>query len=279
VRVNLWDAAFAHVPFSVPGRVSKHIEWVRGRPTWDGITVVTDDFLANGHILDVLKSTVTIGWLLETRACRPQNYHCIQWAIDKLDFLFTHDAALLAEYPAKARFVPFGGCWIPDDQWGMYAKAADVSHIYSAKKFMPGHHLRHAIAERFPGIDTYGHGTPRPLVSKAPALAPYRFSIVVENDRAPNYFTEKLLDCFAVGTVPIYWGAPNIGDFFDARGIMEVENIHDVEVVLELIAIHQARTDPSFDADVRQRNMELARAYVLPEDYMYENHLKGMEGK
>ncbi|MFV3129920.1 glycosyltransferase family 10 domain-containing protein [Niveispirillum sp. KHB5.9] len=48
------------------------------------------------------------------------------------------------------------------------------------------------------------------------------FHIAVENAFDRNYFTEKLLDCLATYTVPIYMGCPNIGDFFDTDGMILV---------------------------------------------------------
>lgn len=46
------------------------------------------------------------------------------------------------------------------------------------------------------------------------------FHIAVENSQHQNYFTDKIVDCFATKTIPIYWGAPNISDFYDIRGII-----------------------------------------------------------
>jgi hypothetical protein len=37
------------------------------------------------------------------------------------------------------------------------------------------------------------------------------------------YFTEKLIDCFLMETVPVYWGCPGIGSIFDERGILRFE--------------------------------------------------------
>jgi hypothetical protein len=46
---------------------------------------------------------------------------------------------------------------------------------------------------------------------KLATLARYRFSICYENAMSiPGYITEKILDCFRAGTVPVYGGAPNI---------------------------------------------------------------------
>ena len=50
------------------------------------------------------------------------------------------------------------------------------------------------------------------------------FSVAIENEREPNWFTEKLLDCFATFTVPIYYGCQNVSDHFDPGGIIVVEN-------------------------------------------------------
>lgn len=54
-----------------------------------------------------------------------------------------------------------------------------------------------------------------------------QFSIAIESTKEKSYFTEKLIDCLLTKTVPIYWGAPNIGDFFDVRGMIIVYNIND----------------------------------------------------
>lgn len=46
------------------------------------------------------------------------------------------------------------------------------------------------------------------------------FHVAIENSKYLNYYTDKILDCFATKTLPIYWGAPNIGEFYDKEGII-----------------------------------------------------------
>lgn len=46
------------------------------------------------------------------------------------------------------------------------------------------------------------------------------FHVAVENVRVNNWYTEKIGDAFASKTLPIYWGCPNIGNYFDKRGII-----------------------------------------------------------
>ena len=52
-----------------------------------------------------------------------------------------------------------------------------------------------------------------------------KYHICIENSKIENYFTEKLMDCFMTYTIPIYWGCPNIADYFDSRGMFIVDNL------------------------------------------------------
>jgi hypothetical protein len=70
----------------------------------------------------------------------------------------------------------------------------------------------------------FGHGV-RPLADKWDGLAPYRYSIAIENSQVPHYWTEKIADCFLAGTVPIYWGCPNIGDYFPSDAMIRLESL------------------------------------------------------
>jgi hypothetical protein len=66
-------------------------------------------------------------------------------------------------------------------------------------------------------VDVFGGAWPKDLPSwhgrcgdKIAVASRYRFALVMENQRQPGYITEKLLDAFAAGAVPIYWGAPDV---------------------------------------------------------------------
>ena len=49
------------------------------------------------------------------------------------------------------------------------------------------------------------------------------FSVAIENT-----FSEKILDCFLTGTVPIYLGATNLRSIFDIGGIINLDKSFDV---------------------------------------------------
>ena len=63
--------------------------------------------------------------------------------------------------------------------------------------------------------------------SKAP-LFDSQFHIAIENTYLDNVFSEKLVDCFQTKTVPIHYGFPNIGDFFNADGVFVAHNVTDI---------------------------------------------------
>ena len=56
-----------------------------------------------------------------------------------------------------------------------------------------------------------------------------QFHITIENtDQIKNAFSEKLIDCFRTKTVPIYYGASNIGEFFNLDGIFCANNVEEI---------------------------------------------------
>ena len=55
------------------------------------------------------------------------------------------------------------------------------------------------------------------------------FSVAIENTFSEATFTEKLLDCFLTGTVPIYLGASDLGSIFDTQGIIQLDSNFNIE--------------------------------------------------
>lgn len=69
---------------------------------------------------------------------------------------------------------------------------------------------------------------PCPRDSKLAAFEKSMFHIVVENCCLQHCITEKIFDCFVTMTVPIYLGCPNIGEYFDIRGIIIVSSVNEI---------------------------------------------------
>jgi hypothetical protein len=100
--------------------------------------------------------------------------------------------------------------------------------------------MRHAIAgwahAQGMDLDVMGRGY-TPFAAKADGLAPYRYSVVIENVREASYFTEKLVDAVLCRCVPIYWGCPNVGDFFDTSGMIVCGSEAEVRAAMEAASV------------------------------------------
>jgi hypothetical protein len=55
------------------------------------------------------------------------------------------------------------------------------------------------------------------------AILPYRFHLVLENTRAPNYWTEKLADAYLGWSFPVYLGCPNLDEFFSPDAFCAID--------------------------------------------------------
>lgn len=65
--------------------------------------------------------------------------------------------------------------------------------------------------------------------------ANHKFSIACENASHPGYHTEKLIEAFAAGTVPVYWGDPRVKEVFNTRAFINVDDYSSEEELLKEI--------------------------------------------
>jgi len=119
------------------------------------------------------------------------------------------------------------------------AKKFAVSFLTSSKRQFPGHILRQEIFDNLPErigeLETFKHRSPPIISDKRTVLEPYMFSIVPENSRQSGYYTEKLVDCFIAKTIPIYWGCTDIAKHFNADGIVQFEDMYELQAKLRLL--------------------------------------------
>lgn len=123
-------------------------------------------------------------------------------------------------------------------KWPLPEKKKNISAISSDLTILEGHKKRFAFINKLMGhykqeIDFYGRGI-SPIVNKAGALLPYKYSIAIENSYLPNYFTEKLFECFLCFSMPIYYGCPNLEEYFDNRSFVRID-IDDFSGALAII--------------------------------------------
>jgi len=110
-----------------------------------------------------------------------------------------------------------------------------LSNVMSKKNFLHGHQLRHKVKEIVKKQRNFELFFPEsiPTNQKYKLFEDTMFHIAIENTRNHNYISEKILDCFMSYTLPIYWGCPNIGDYFNTEGIILFENEEQLENILD----------------------------------------------
>lgn len=132
----------------------------------------------------------------------------------------------------NSKLFPFGSCWIKEEDRDIYEKTKNTSIIASKKRQTQGHRLRHdIIKKKIIDMDVFGRGY-KAIDNKITALKDYRFSLIIENDNTDNWVTEKIIDCLVTGTVPVYWGCNNIGDFFNKEGFIVFKDLNELKKIV-----------------------------------------------
>ncbi|EKX50212.1 hypothetical protein GUITHDRAFT_135383 [Guillardia theta CCMP2712] len=195
-----------------------------------------------GHEVLNYSSALKVAWLVEPRQLSSASYAVASAAREKFDLIFTHMQEYVRADSRKFRFCPFGTTYLRRKLHKMHNKTRRVSIIASRKGYdeggMEGHRMRHNVirsfSSRIDGLFASGYeGSERGWQdNKAAGLQDFMFSIVIENVKEDCWFTEKLLDCFLTGTVPIYWGCPSIHEHFDTRGMILLEDVRALDEIL-----------------------------------------------
>ncbi len=130
------------------------------------------------------------------------------------------------------------------------------------------HRVRFQFAQRLKAhygerLDFYGRGF-APVQDKLEALGAYRFHIALENTSSEHYFTEKLNDCILTGTYPVYYGCPNLNQYFPENAFLSID-IHDFDRAVTLIdhAILHA-FDQKYRAELLQARDLVLYEYNIP---------------
>lgn len=232
--------------------------WERYFETFDDeeVIVITESQLYKLSHLSNCKKLIL--WVLESPAVVPG--HTKEFIIKNFEMfclILTHDDEL-KKLPNALDF-PVGGCWIYEKDRKVYEKnIKKPSLILSHKKDYYGQILRHMVAAENL-TDNFGFNFKK-LAYKLEALKNYKYHICIENFSNNSYFSEKLIDCFATGTIPIYWGCKSIDKYFNPDGVISVDTFFELKFVLQNIEF------VDIDEKIIQENFELSKQFWLPED-------------
>jgi Glycosyltransferase family 10 (fucosyltransferase) C-term len=227
-------------------RITKDWDWPDllrqtpgGKGIWDGIQFTTDE-------VDVCDALL----LLNNRMKKAVSTHCPKgyvWALmqepyvkgftdwmveghDAFDrvytnFLPSNEPKYIKSHPAlpwhvNRTFDELTTCDIP-------GKKRSLSWVVGNCRDLPGHVKRYAFlrsiqSEKNLDIDLFGRAVCY-IEDKWDGLADYRYSIAAENTVWPDYWTEKIADCFLSWTIPFYYGCTNLEEYFPADSFIRID--------------------------------------------------------
>ncbi len=225
------------------------------------------------------------GIMLESRAIVPHDYHIFRKnrGLEK-EFLavFTYDDQLLNEIE-NAKFYPVcAAVWYGvDDSKAVLndrqyeKKTRNVSIVSSNKLQCDLHRFRIEVAricQKEKLADVYGTLDGGMVCPIEDTLADYRYSIAIENQISDYFFCEKLTNCFAAQTIPVYMGARKIHQFFNMDGIIKLETSDPQDIRRVLQQCNAKEYEQRLPAILD--NYHRVQEYLNMDDYLYLHYMK-----
>lgn len=275
LKINMIGGGFQHDICSSALNKNKYVEWVKDESS--NISIHID----NAILFNVNKNKENYGWFAESSSIIPLIIDEVKKNIstykEKFKFIFTHDKRIIDIDSEFFKFVPPNALpWIRDKK--IFDKNKLASFIVSNKIITNGHKFRLNVLEKVKHkVDHFGRGFINQLPwtyrnengieesGKLLALKNYYFSFAFENDNYPSIFCEKITDCFATGTIPIFWGTPDIGEYFDINGVIIFDDQFDIDLL--------SRDFYYSKLEHVKNNFERSIELYSSEDYIYKNYL------
>jgi hypothetical protein len=197
------------------------------------------------------------------------------WMIERHDpfarvftnYIPSGDSKYIVSHPADPwhvgrSFDKLVSCSIPQ-------KEKDISWIAGNPTDLPGHFkrksfLNYARKDNSLNIDYFGRAI-RFIEDKWDGLAPYKYSIVLQNSSSPDYWTDMLADCFLSWTVPIYYGCTNLESYFPEESFIRIDiNQHESSVETIKKVLQEDSWKKRLPALEKARNLILYKYQFFP---------------
>tara|TARA_B100000575_G_scaffold202699_1_gene164317 strand:+ start:281 stop:1120 length:840 start_codon:yes stop_codon:yes gene_type:complete len=259
--------------YTTHGKESKYIKWIhegegKQQITFNNLSSSDETFYVDRFVPTGLQDKVSgkkyaiileCCWLVQPLINDIKNKLDIY--LNEYEKIFTWSEELVNLHE-RICWIPGSGSWIREPQ--IYPKSELVSIIASNKSHLQGHQQRlHMIDQLKEYAPLFGRGF-NEIEFKEEALANYMFSVAIEN--ADNWFTEKLLDCFLTGTIPIYYGTPSVGKWFNTDGIIFLEDGFDIESLSKDLYLSKM--------DAIKENFEKAKEMEVVEDFIWKSYFE-----
>jgi hypothetical protein len=182
---------------------------------------------------------------LEPEAIRPIRQYLLSEG-KKYDVIYTFDCKVLEQCSNARKFTFYTQTWLNPEHYtniDLSQKQFMISTVVGSKCLTEGHRIRQHLyfhqhmLDSLPFVMFRSCAQPvLPALAQNPFLESkdiaakhvlfdtFQFHLTIENSRQENYFTEKLIDCLVTKTIPLYYGCPNIHEYFDTTGWIVLEH-------------------------------------------------------
>jgi hypothetical protein len=245
---------------------------------WEDFRFTTDPIEACDYLLILnhngADQVVTVAkqniWCLTQEPPVPE-YMWLRQGFKDCFRVFSQDISaerVTASYPATPWWV--GKSYRELKQMPMPEKNSTLSWVMSSKKASKGHEARlnflNTVQNTKPTLafDLWGRGF-QEFADKWDVIAPYQYSVAIENYSTPHYWTEKLTDVLLGWSLPFYHGAPNITEYLPAEAIISID-IYDPKTATEIMyeAILTQQWQKRLDAIIHARELILDKLQFFP---------------
>lgn len=259
VRIIKWD--YPNLRRQTPG----------GSLVWDGITFtedpveVCDHVLVLNHATEPVRVTCSPDRIWGVIGEPPTNFRKpLHRGIPCYSRVYTQDPDRRG-----ARYVHAHGAlpWRVERSYDELVaapppeKPLGLSCVTSSLNFLPGHGERLAFLDRLRtagvALDVFGRGL-RPIADKWDVVAPYRYSLALENFSGPYYWSEKIIDPLLAWSMPIYYGCTKLDDWLPPESFVQLD-IRDPDAparVQEIVASDLWLRNRNAIAEARRRILD-----------------------
>ena len=262
-KINLIGGGFKHCLSTNGYILPNKVEWVLDNSS--DISIHVD----NAIFSPVDKSKTNYAMLSESKTIIGHLYQNIIDRIELLEnnyeYIFTHDISLLDTSRKIKLIPPPATSWILPEDRKLHPKTKLISMVASIKNMCPDHTYRNQVAHELKNkIDIFGRGRERQIENKINGLKDYCFSVAMENGNYNNMFTEKITDCFVVGTIPVYYGSTSVDNYFNSEGIINLKDFSLCDLTYDLYHDKMVYI---------KENFEIACNFKHPEDFIWEEYI------
>jgi hypothetical protein len=152
---------------------------------------------------------------------------------------------------------------------GPQTKSKLISSVLSRKTKTAGHRqrlefiskLKEKLGDKF---DVYGAKFNQ-IADKWDAIAPYSYHLSLENSTCKDYWTEKIADAYLGDSYPIYFGCPNITEYFPEDSLSVIDIYKPDQAIEKISEIINGRLyEKSIESRKNARDLILNHYQMFP---------------